>query len=54
MALARPLRPALEGEINKRLIGLRRAVEAAEAGKPLWRGELLEDLPAALRRWASG
>jgi tetratricopeptide (TPR) repeat protein len=30
---------------------LRRAIEAAEAGRPLFRGERWEDIPEGLRRW---
>jgi tetratricopeptide (TPR) repeat protein len=43
------LRP--ESELGKALSRLRRAQAAFEAGRPLFRGELWEDLPEGLRRW---
>jgi serine/threonine protein kinase/tetratricopeptide (TPR) repeat protein len=38
-----------ESELGQCIERLRRAVEAFEAGRPLYRGELVEDLPAGLR-----
>jgi predicted ATPase len=47
--LAAELRAEPRSHLGKRLSALRRAVEAFEAGRPLWRGECPECVPAPLR-----
>jgi eukaryotic-like serine/threonine-protein kinase len=42
---------AASSQFAKKLADLRQAIEAAEAGERLFRGERLEALPAPLRRW---
>jgi hypothetical protein len=39
------------GPLGESLEGLRRAVEAHELGRTLFRGECIEDLPEGLRLW---
>jgi serine/threonine protein kinase/predicted ATPase len=40
-----------QSELAKALARLRGAIEAAESGKLLFRGERIEDIPAGIRRW---
>jgi tetratricopeptide (TPR) repeat protein len=57
LARARELPAALgtgpESLLGKAVLRLDRAVEAADAGLPLHRGECEEDIPEGLRRWLS-
>jgi tetratricopeptide (TPR) repeat protein len=48
---ARKPQGGADHELRQSLTGLRRAVEAFEAGRPLVRGEVPEDLPPGLQRW---
>ena len=49
--LAVPLQSGPDSEISQALARLQRAVDAFEAGRPLFRGELWEDIPQGLQGW---
>ena len=38
-------------ELGQAISKLRRAIDAFEADRPLFRGECVEDIPEGLRRW---
>jgi predicted ATPase len=50
-ALAVTVHAAPESKPGRAIAQLRHAVEALEAGRPLFRGQCIEDLPEGLRRW---
>jgi predicted ATPase len=50
-ALAEDVGAGPESELGKLIPKLRRAVEAFEAGRPLYRGECWTELPEGLQRW---
>jgi serine/threonine protein kinase/predicted ATPase len=49
--LAAAARAGPDSPLGQAIARLERAVEAFDAGRPLFRGERLEDLPEGLRRW---